>query len=270
VRPKPDISVDANVRNPGQFFACCGLLETVARIWPDSEGWFETTTRQTTFCIASRSNQNDPLGEIVRKICEPDTFKEADAEHYDAGFRPLLLPPFNLRLDWWTEGGLNKKSPLKLWAGRQTPLGIMTDMQTELRQIKPDRDLFNQKRLMSGRFGIDVASSWTSRGLGFSPDEQNIPWGTYPATEILAAIGLQRCRPLRVEGMGGRRFVYHIWTSPLEISVLPAAAIAGKGEIADKYQFEVKMRNKQYGSFDWGRPWTTKEAEDEEAELLAG
>jgi hypothetical protein len=57
-------------------------------------------------------------------------------------------------------------------------------------------------------------------------------------------------------------FSYHIWTHPLEISVVPAVAIAGRGQIADKYLFKAKMRNKQYGSFDWGRPWTKEEAED--------
>ena len=93
-----------------------------------------------------------------------------------------------------------------------------------------------------------------------------MPWATYPATEIFAAIGLQRCRPLRK----GRWFSYHIWTCPLEISVVPAAAIAGKGQIADKYLFEAKMRSKQYGSFDWGRPWTKEEADDKEDELRVG
>ena len=270
VRPNPDINVDVNVRNPGHFFACCGLLETASRIWPDSEGWFGITGRRSTFYTATKSGHIDPLGEIVRRISEPGTVEETDAEYYDAGLRPLILLPFDLRLDWWIKNGVNKKSSLKLWAGRQTPLGIMIDMQTELQQINPDQNLFTQDRPMSGRFGIDAASSWNPRGLGFSPDEQNIPWATYPATEIFAAIGLQRCRPLPVEGMRGRRFVYHIWTCPLEISVLPASAIAGKGEIADKYQFEVKMRNNQYGSFDWGQSLTMEEATEEEDELPAG
>src|SRR5205823_936267 len=114
---RPDINVDVNIRNPGQFFACCGLLETSSRIWPNSEGWFETTGRRTTYCLATSSGHNDPLGEIVRRICEPDTVIEADTEHHSPGLRPLLVVPFDLRLDWWIEGGVNK-SPLKLWAGQ--------------------------------------------------------------------------------------------------------------------------------------------------------
>jgi hypothetical protein len=261
VRPDPDISVNVAIRNPGQFFACCGLLETSSRIWPDSEGWFGITGRRTNYFIATSSGHDDPLGEIVRRICEPDTVIETDADDYNPGLRPLLLIPFDLRLDWWIEGGVNK-SPLKLWAGRQTPQGIMTDMQRELQRIKPGRNMFSQQRPMSGRWGIDAASSWTARGLGYSPDEQNMPWPTYPATELFAAIGLQRCRPLHIEEMKGRWFSYHIWTCPMEISVVPAAAVMGKGQIAERYVFEAKMRNKQYGSFDWGRSWTEEGAKD--------
>lgn len=269
MRPDPDVSVNVDVRNPGQFFACCGLLEISSRIWPDSEGWFEITGRRTTYCIATRSGHDDPLGKIVQRLCEPDTVIETDAEYYNPGLRPLLLIPFELRLDWWIEGGVNK-SPLKLWAGQQTPLRIMSAMQTELQHIDLGRNIFSQHRPMSGRWGIDAASSWTARSLGYSPDEQKMPWRTYPATEMFAAIGLQRCRSLRIEEMKGRWFSYHIWTWPLEISVVPAAAIMGKGQIADKYVFQARMRNKQYGSFDWGRSWTEEEAEDEADEIRAG
>ena len=124
--------------------------------------------------------------------------------------------------------------------------------------------MFSQQRPMRGRWGIDAASSWTARGLGYSPDEQNMRWPTFPATELFAAIGLQRCRPLQ---MKQRWFCYHIWTCPLGISVVPAAAVMGKGQIAEKYVFEAKMRSKQYGSFDWGRPWTEEETEGEADEI---
>jgi CRISPR-associated protein Csx14 len=85
VRPDPDISVNVDVRNPGQFFACCGLLEVSSRIWPDSEGWFGVTGRRATYCIATGSGHNDPLAEIVRRTCEPDAVVETDKEHYNPG-----------------------------------------------------------------------------------------------------------------------------------------------------------------------------------------
>jgi len=32
--PPPSITVTVDVTNPGQFFACCGLLELADRLWP--------------------------------------------------------------------------------------------------------------------------------------------------------------------------------------------------------------------------------------------
>ena len=36
------MSVMVDVTNPGQFFACCGLLELADRMWSGAEGWFES------------------------------------------------------------------------------------------------------------------------------------------------------------------------------------------------------------------------------------
>jgi CRISPR-associated protein Csb3 len=38
------IRIIVDPTNPGQFFACCGLLELADRIWPEAEGWFEGGT----------------------------------------------------------------------------------------------------------------------------------------------------------------------------------------------------------------------------------
>jgi CRISPR-associated protein Csb3 len=31
--PEPNITIKVDVTNPGQFFACCGLLELADRLW---------------------------------------------------------------------------------------------------------------------------------------------------------------------------------------------------------------------------------------------
>src|SRR5271168_908987 len=38
--PTPSITVAVDPTNPGQFFACCGLLELADRLWPGAEGLF--------------------------------------------------------------------------------------------------------------------------------------------------------------------------------------------------------------------------------------
>jgi CRISPR-associated protein Csx14 len=263
--PPSDITLDVNLRNPGQFFACCGALELASRLWPGSEGWFASErSSAAVFQVATYSGHNDPLGEIVRMLCDSEELVALASDHEaqpQADRKPVVIKPFGLRLDWWLDsyrGG--DKSELKVWAGQQTPERNFNGLRSAWRQFtaqKPDelatRRLFQQRRAMTGRFGFDPAASWEALDVGFSPDEQGVGALTSPSTEILAAIGLQRCRPLRAEGRG-RRFVYRVWTSPFEISVVPAV-IAGVGDALAAYEFPVVMRNAQYGSFGWAKPW---------------
>src|SRR6266481_6083629 len=37
------IKIEIDLMNPGQFFACCGLLELADRLWGAAEGWFDGT-----------------------------------------------------------------------------------------------------------------------------------------------------------------------------------------------------------------------------------
>jgi CRISPR-associated protein Csx14 len=44
--PEASIRVNVDPTNPGQFFACCGLLELADRLWPGAEGWFADDGRE--------------------------------------------------------------------------------------------------------------------------------------------------------------------------------------------------------------------------------
>jgi CRISPR-associated protein Csx14 len=261
--PSPDITLDVDLRNPGQFFACCGLLELASRLWPGSEGWFAGEGSRAAFHIATYSGHNDPLGEIVRRLCETDNLvaiaEDEGIEKMQADRQPVILLPFDLRLDWWLDAyGEGDKSELKVWAGQQTPERNINGLRSAWRDIvSRPRDmtvaqLFSQRWPTTGRFGFDPSASWEALDVGFSPDEQGIPVLTSPATEILAAVGLQRCRPRSLEGKR-RRFAYHPWRTPLEIA-LASAAVAGVGSTAGAFEFPVVMRNAQYGTFGWANP----------------
>src|SRR5271163_2936355 len=39
-KPEATIRVNVDPTNPGQFFACCGLLELADRLWPAAAGSF--------------------------------------------------------------------------------------------------------------------------------------------------------------------------------------------------------------------------------------
>ena len=126
---KTDIRVFINPTNPGQFFACCGLLELAARLWPDSEGWFE----DGEFCICA-GQQEVSLEQLLRMVLAV----EMDVEEPDKPtISPLTLAaPFNLRLDWWRDersGG----STFKTWAGQQKVVGIAKAMHRALARAIP-------------------------------------------------------------------------------------------------------------------------------------
>ncbi|MBX6425786.1 MAG: hypothetical protein IRZ09_07695 [Variibacter sp.] len=269
--PLPDITLDVDLRNPGQFFACCGLLELASRLWPgseangwrDPEGWFEGWDAPARFHIATHSGHNDPLGEIVRRLCAPEQLVaiagDDGIEKLQADRQPVVILPFRLRLDWWLDAyGEGDKSELKVWAGQQTPERNVNGLRSAWQEIvaraadATTARLFSQRWPTTGRFGFDPSASWEAIDVGFSPDEQGIPVLTSPATEILAAVGLQRCRPAPVEGKR-RWFAYHVWRNPLDIAVAPAA-VAGVGNRGRAFEFPVVMRNAQYGSFGWANP----------------
>ena len=261
-----DIEVDVDLRNPGQFFACCGILELAARLWPGSEGWFARTELGASFHVATSGGSDAPLAKIVQALCGHETLVTiADDDEgigdMQADRQPvMLMSPFGLRLDWWLDAyGEGDKSELKVWAGQQTPvrnLSALQDIWRKINAAQPEcvgsRALFSQRWPETG-MGFDPSSSWKAIDVGFSPDEQQINVLTSPAVEILAAIGLQRCRPERF-GDRGRNFIYRAWAEPLEIVVAPAA-IAGATRAVLARIFPVIMRNSQYGNFGWAKPW---------------
>lgn len=259
--PVPDVTVDVDPRNPGQFFACCGVLELASLLWPGSEGWFAREGVRAAFHVATNGRHNDPLEEIVHRLCDGEgvvKLAEDLTAQSQADRKPVEIVPFGLRLDWWLDAyDKGDKSELKVWAGQQTPERNLNSLRAKWANLRTchmatGRDLFAQRAPMTGRFGFDPAASWEAIDVGFSPDEQSVPVQTSPATEILAAIGLQRCRPAQVDGKW-RWFAYRAWACPLEIAVVPAA-IVGVAPALAAYEFPVVMRNAQYRSFGWAKP----------------
>ncbi len=94
---------------------------------------------------------------------------------------------------------------------------------------------------MTSRLGLDPRSSWNTLDTGFSPNDQQLPVDTYPATELLAAIGLETFRPSPADD----GYVYAVWSNPLPVIVARAAA-SGNLDIQGitRYCFEVASRGK--------------------------
>lgn len=233
--PEPAIRLSVDPTNPGQFFACCGVLELASRLWKEeqAEGWFEGGA----FCVKTDGHLRELLLALVREAAKAVT-------QLDNGLavKPLIAPlcleiapDVAMTLDAWmnirTEKGkvaALANPPWNFWSGQQTSLRIWTSLRSALQdQIEDLHDgsleaLFSQRVPLTGRFGFDPGAAWTALDVGFSPDAQEMPVATSPATELLAAVGLQRFRP--VVSKDRSFFDYATWGQPLAPSVAAAAA----------------------------------------------
>lgn len=226
------IRIKVDVTNPGQFFACCGLMELADRMSPSGvEGWFE----HGEFCLQSSSS----LPELMEKLfaIEPNLMEEPAAGiQADKRIAPLKLPMNGtdaLMLDAWTRWEVERRKPKlgsdsywKFWSGNQGVLTIWQSLRDELgEQLKErvfaDSSLFEHKRFMKGRFGFDAQAAWNALDAGYSPNDQVQPVATSPALELLALVGLQRFRPGMMDGF---RFEYSTWAVPMQVVSARAAS----------------------------------------------
>jgi hypothetical protein len=229
------IRVTVDPTNPGQFFACCGLLELADRMWPGAEGLFAGPE----FRIVCSGTLPQLLTALVEAEPEEITCLDNGLE-----VKPLLAPlrlafkapgSFDLLLDTWMTIRVVKgevvvvaNPPWNFWSGQQTPLRIWTPVRGALARLLPVLDserayrLFEQREFLTGRFGFDPGPAWNALDVGFSPNEQGLRVESSPAVELLAAIGVQRYRPQIV--IRRDRFDYSTWGSPLPPLVASAAA----------------------------------------------
>jgi CRISPR-associated protein Csb3 len=248
--PEPNILVKVDVTNPGEFFACCGLLELADRLWPGAEGWFEGGE----FCIACRG----ALEELLKTITGAE-LKQIDPND-DMASPMRLHEPFNLTLDWWTDELTNGKR-LKVWAGSMRSVRIARAMQKAIANVCNSQRLFDhaavvydpdQRKKKVEPYYFDSRRGWNAQSLdiGFAPDSLKMMSAAYPAVEFLCLVGLQRFRPAPTKQR--RVFDYCTWTEPLPVLVAAQAA-NGMQRIARSmtYRFENAFRTdkKRHKSF---------------------
>lgn len=235
----PSIRVNVDPTNPGQFFACCGLLELADRLWPGAEGWFTDDLRK--FHIECDGSLREILAilvmdapsEITRLECNGLEVRPIIAHlkfSFDGGSTTAIT------LDAWTriqsfKGVISvaANSPWNFWSGQQTSLTIWSGLRDELvvqmRRFSSAEyeDLFNQRLFQKGRFGFDPGPAWNALDAGFSPNEQGMEVESSPAVELLAAIGVQRFRP--VMHRTRESFIYTTWHDPMSPSIAAAAMV---------------------------------------------
>lgn len=224
--PQPNIIINVDVTNPGQFFACCGLLELANRLWPGVEGWFGVDDR--SFLISAKGT----LGDLVQSIAKAELIHVQPSNPYSSPV--LIAAPFHpLTVDWWLTD-LTGARDLKVWAGTMESFGIAVAMQHAMRDQRFESpDLFNigmvvttpgnaRKKKEPYYFDARRGMNAHSRDVGFAPNDLKLTSVAHPAVEFLCFVGLQSSRPQATSQL--RVYDYHTWHSPLMPNLLLAAS----------------------------------------------
>ena len=175
--PTPNITVNVDLTNPGQFFACCGLLELADRLWPGAEGWFVIECGE--FAIHTEHGPTATLAKLIEELRNCDISGLTEEENQEREFlerekRRLkvegdklsdaqeqrrkelgtkaragairLGSPFSLVLDWWQIDDENTAP--KTWAGRQELHRIARAAQNAIPAVGSYKELLDYPAVM--------------------------------------------------------------------------------------------------------------------------
>jgi CRISPR-associated protein Csb3 len=279
--PSANIAIPVDLANPGQFFACCGLLELADRLWSGAEGRFdrghflivaspecslhalldklaESTVANTM--TPAQSARLEELSSMKKKQREAIPGLEDEKKSLESLRRELpivLTGAIEFRVDWFCDefsGG----SRFKTWAGQQSVLDIAKAMHCGLTRTinESDVSLWGSVRGIGLPFNFDsdLGGQGSALDIGFSFDPlagsevTRIEGTCRPALELLCFVGLQRFRPREITREN--RFVYTVWNASLSPSV--AAAVAcGAVDVGDGllHEFKLLYRTKYLKSF---------------------
>jgi CRISPR-associated protein Csb3 len=275
--PEPTITVNVDVTNPGQFFACCGLLELADRLWPGAEGWF----KDTDFHIACAQGLDKLLGALAKAdlvssltadelkrlgtllskekaaLSSPELDEKRRLQGKWRQERLCLSRPFGLWLDWWRDSR-GERTAMKTWAAKQLVADMAGKMFAIVREHVAARNggipelLFQSgDNSLPFNFDSDLCRTGAARDTGFSADTLGLKSTYRPLLELLAFVGFQRFQPTEARGS----FIYCTWGTPLPP---PVAAVAASGAISlpteSRYSFSLFNRTKYMKAFLPGNP----------------
>lgn len=277
---KPNIRIPVELTNPGQFFACCGLLELADRLWQGAEGWFEgdhffiRTDRGSMEGILGALQQSaisntmtptqiarlNELSTMTKKKREAINGLEEEKSELDGMRRkaPVLIQgPILLRIDWFCDP-YTRGFALKTWAGQQSVVEITSDMFTGVLNVAVAAPFSPWTHVrdvgLPFNFDSDLGAQGSGLDIGFSFDKlegssiTRINRGCRPVLEFLCFVGLQRFRPREIANTDS--FLYSAWSIPLPICLAGVAASRSiRVSTIGHFKFSMFQRSKDYYSF---------------------
>ncbi len=235
--------VEVDVSNPGQVFACLGLLEVLDRLSPGSVGAFrsekEFEVRSEAIVASVTESLREATVEEERRYGDPPPWGG------DKAWPVVLRGRFGpVVLDSWLEPDHGRIAKgLKLWAGRVGTLDLLRGLIGALpaRRHLPDVRLFDWEAAGTPT-GLDPRSAVSKENLGFSYDSQGLKPVLYPFADLLAMVGLQGARPGRT-GSLTYSYSYCLWEEPLPAMIARAALVGALPALASsRWVYKVESR----------------------------
>lgn len=278
--PSETIRVSVDLANPGQFFACCGLLELADRLWDGAEGWFSDrrfhvrATRTSDTCMVKSLFDQLRAARLTTTMTEQQVSRrqelsairtndrrrmpglEEEKKELDRLWRekPVALhEPFSIRIDWYLDESTGG-SRFKTWAGQQSVIDIAAAMKQAAdgapTAVSAGEDWLTwttDRDDLGFKLDSDLGAQASDLDVGFSMDPLGMKRRTRPFIELLGFIGLQRFRPLAAPKEN--RFTYLAWTMPLAPHVGAVACCSLMPQpFAQAYDFAM-LRTKYLKSF---------------------
>lgn len=243
IYPTPNITVKVDVTNPGQFFACCGLLELAYRLDQRALGWFQ----EGNFVLAGKIA--DLLTKFRKAKCEQIILNSTELRIRNGKVpkNPKTVNPVKIilhenasvTLDWWLRP--SEHNGLKLWSGSNSVIALVEDVFNAIRLDDSEDILGTAIQLPRQPFFYAATRALNEREFGVSTDKIGLQFAHYPYVELLALVGLQRFKPTQVSRS---RFQYCSWSLPIPAE-LGGAVVAGAilPLIQERFAFPVLDRD---------------------------
>lgn len=221
--------IPVDLFNPGQVFACLGFLEAAEVLLGDAEGGFDWRDPGDTRFVLRAVGEADPVREVLGFLAGAQVFSIApqdseldtakwqvpkgtagcDAFPFPEPDSPATLPALledtqdrRLTIEHW--GDATRRDAVKFWAGSGGYPGaaLARDALDLVRSdlVAAGPAVLDLAAPQSSSFRFDWRRDYVPLEVGFSPNAHAaMTMVGFPAVELLAAIGLQHARPVRLD-----------------------------------------------------------------------
>lgn len=267
IRSKSEIPVD--ILNPGQVFACYGVLELAELLCGDvragfvddnfvieAKGEVEPVKVAIDFIAGSKTYVLLPKGITAETQPWKWSWKALDIEEVQsdeyASREPRAPAKLVARLKngsrhidvtHWAEEDRTGLDNVKFWAGAGgLPGVVMLDSAIDLVRSEKEQayaDPLNFQRPQSSSFRLDWRSGYIPMDIGWSlNNHQKAKNGGYPVVDVLAAIGLSNTRPRFMKKLLYR---YGVLQGAEHRSLFMRAALGGELAGFSRREFEIEL-----------------------------